>query len=131
MHPYGYFATILYVEPDQSTYEGIEISDRDSGFVKKFENNLSCPIIDHINLMKFLDEQEQGCRWSSSYDHFFMDGNNYREEYISRNDSEDADEWEFVNPFGQLWDFTCISKPEFKSFQDLRKYYKAWKEQNP
>lgn len=127
MHPYGYFATILYDEQDQSSYEGIQISDRDSGFEKVFSNELKCPVIDHIHLTQFLAEQEVGCRWSSSYDHFFMDGILYEEKYVSCKGSDDPDDYGFVE-WETGYDFKVLSKPEFRTFQDMRKYYREWKE---
>lgn len=132
MHSLGYYGTIEYNEFKQSSYQCIKISDRNSGFEKIFSNEKRCPILDHAHLMEFLSEQNQGVRWSSSYDHFFMDGRRYVERYVTFNgDSEDPDKWEFVTEIEKIWndeyDFTVISSSRIKTFQNLRKYIKRWK----
>jgi len=129
----NYFASIDYDEPDQTTYRGIILSNRKEGFEKTFSNDIKCPIIDIVQLREFLSDVGDGCRWSSSYDHFYMDGEMYVERYV-KCAGDDPDDWCFVLDRNLIltdqYDFSIMSKPEFETFQELRKYIKGWKYEN-
>jgi len=56
---------------------------------------------------------------NKSDDHFFMDGSTFYEEHVSKKGLEDPDQWEFVDWRKDNYDFTVISKAEFKTFQEL------------
>lgn len=127
-----YFGSIIYDEPYQQTYKGIEISDADTALQKIFSNDRNCPCLDYINLLEFLQEHHEGVRWSSNYDHFFMDGRKYVERYVTFNgDSSDPDKWEFVDEIEKIWndeyDFRVIASSRIKTFQNFRRYIKKWK----
>ena len=124
----GYFATIHYDDSTQDSYECIEITDRTTGEKRKFE--VGCPVIDHVNYMMWLSEQDDvgmGVVWSSSYDHFLMDGDYYVERYVGYRGSDNPDDWVFVDWKTEPYEFSVLTKSEFTTFQEHRAYYKEWK----
>jgi len=124
-----YFGSIEYDGQNQNSYTHIILTQQDIKFEQIFSNKLKCPVIDYINVIKFLSEKNSGCRWSSSFDHFLMDGDLYLQKYVKITDSDNPDSWVFVENIDSIlneeYDFSVISKPEFTSFQDLRTYIRT------
>lgn len=119
---------IVYREPDQSTYEAIQVH-RDGSMVASF--NSGDPIVDWIDLCKWLAEIE-ACHfmWSSSVDHFFMDGGGYTNLYVDHsNDENVAFTTEQVIDNGIDTDELAeyIINDDIKTFDELKAYYKKHK----
>lgn len=73
------FITIDYDESNQDSYKSVELHIGDT-YKKRFETGNF--IIDWINVMQFVQElmyhgRMPGCSFSSSVDHFYMDGDKY------------------------------------------------------
>ena len=81
------FITVDYDEPDSSTYRGLKLS------LDKVDHNFNSGNLakDYNDLMKFLgtlsdEEFPAMLTFSSSYDHFWMDGgaDKYKEMYVNK-----------------------------------------------
>lgn len=126
------FATIDYDEPKQSTFRAIEISylEGKKEVVKRFETG--DPVYDYydymkwiVNLPKSFWKQNQFIVWSSSKDHFFMDGNKYSMKYVNVKTSEfytnaELDAMSLTELDGIA---RCITTDKFKTFQQVKDYY--------
>ena len=133
------FSRINYTEPKQSTYESIELIHRVNGQEETKFFDSGNIIIDFYNYMLFLKEQPD--QWykenyhitgSSSWDHFFMDGNKYRESYFNPETGEfvnwrkalDEGDYETYNKCCEDEYPRVIHLPCHKSFLDVKKYFK-------
>lgn len=118
----NYFMRIDCNEKDQSSYRRIEISLGSDQETVKFETGDL--IIDYIDMQKWLAEQEfDNLLYSSSVDHFFMDGNLYDEMPIKIISQEGKpNKYKFGN-WGD-YDFRSVRKKGMKKFSDIQKYYK-------
>ncbi len=92
------YSTIRYTEPKQSTYESIELHYRENGQERTKCFDSGNIIIDFYSYMMFLQnvpdafyDENYGITESSTWDHFFMDGNKYHESYF------DPETGEFIN----------------------------------
>jgi len=101
------FMSVDFKDGDQSSYKGFVVEDTyklvDG---KKHRFDTGDPIIDRINVFKFYDEnftESVPCMNSSSYDHFFMDG----------------DKWVAKTWYGLEY---VITK-NIKTFKQLKQYY--------
>ena len=136
------FSRVNYTEPKQSTYESIELSYKvkNKEVIKFFDSGNI--IIDYIDYYKFLGDQDD--QWykdnfhisgSSSWDHFFMDGNKYRESYFYPDTGEFID-WRrgldknASNEERQLFHDVCDHKyptvihlSAHKCLADVKRYY--------
>lgn len=136
------FSTVNYIEPKQSTYKSIDLTYKCKGKEIKKKFNTGNIVIDHYDYMKFLSEQDTEfyqenpfISGSSSWDHFFMDGDKYRESYFNPDTGEFID-WRkaFHDGDWQLYNDVCKDKypkvihlPCHKSFNKVKEYYKRKK----
>lgn len=133
------YLTIDYDEPDQSTYRSIELTNTETDELIKFDTGDF--IIDFIMFKLYTQSSAKttiysiGC--SSSYDHFFMDGENYKDQYIQFN--EDGTSGVFISTEEILklpqkeWDKNFevyVINKTMKSYDDFINYWKEWKNNN-
>ena len=118
-----YYGNVDYTEPYQSTYKGMELTHRYT--VEKHYFGTGNPVIDYIDVVIFLGEQESGCSWGSSIDHFFMDGTKYERLYVNIDNKVLTGDWteEYEKSIGYL----VPIKENITSFEELRTYYKKHK----
>jgi hypothetical protein len=135
------FSTIRYTEPKQSTYRSIDLKYQENGQEKTKSFDSGNIIIDYYDYMLFLQELPDS--WykenyhiigSSTWDHFFMDGNKYTESYFDPATGEFMDwrkAWDEKNfelyrdivdngKYPRVIHLTC-----HKNFLAVKKYYKA------
>ncbi len=118
----SYFLNVNYEEGDQSTYKSIEISDHRK-IVAEFDSG--CFAVDYIDFLKWMPE-DKGCNYSSSFDHFFMDGENYYSMLINPKTMEKV-KYEDV-PYEEREDLFEMPAPKHvRTHEELKKYYKQKK----
>lgn len=130
------FATVNYTEGDQSSYKSLEVHYTERGEEKRSYFDTGDITVDHYDFMKWLVNQGKDfyddnpfVTWSSSYDHFFMDGDRYVERYFNPKTSEfyTQDEMDRMS-FDELdANPKCICTKKFKNFDEVKAYYKKKK----
>lgn len=141
------FATILYNDVNQETFKGIKLSYKYNKEEKEIIfSSFGCFMLDHYDYMKWLSIQDDQfyqenyyITWSSSYDHFFMDGELYEEKYF---DIETGDfiDWRkaYEDKNYDLYHDVCNDKyprcivrtdMEFNNFLEVKDYYNKKKEE--
>ncbi len=138
------FSTINYTEPKQSTYRSIKLNHKVNGKEETIFFNTGNFVIDYYDYMLFI--QEQNDLWykenfvisgSSSWDHFYMDGDKYNESYFDVNtgefldwrealDSNDYDRYKYITEkCPKVAHLNC-----HKNFNMVKKYYRKFKKSN-
>jgi len=127
------FLTIDYDDSTQSSYKAIILKYGDK---KEIRFDTGDPLIDWYDYCKFMFDGEASEKYnigsvicSSSIDHWFMDGDEYVEKYISLKDDGTYD---FITDkelnllsLSDLYHFKrCVIHKDMKSFQELKDYYK-------
>jgi hypothetical protein len=118
-----YYGDVNYEEGDQSTYEELILTNRETEEKTRFHTGNI--VIDYINVVKFLGEMEAGCIWSSSIDHFFMDGTKYDRLYVNHDNKVLTGEW--TEEYEKCIGYFVPIKENITSFEELRAYYKKHK----
>lgn len=133
------FSRINYREPKQSTYKSIDFTYRQNGKDVTKSFNTGNVIVDYYNYMLFLQElpdewykENHHISGSSLWDHFFMDGNKYKESYFDpesgkfidwRKALSDGDHKTYMkccdNEYPRVIHLAC-----HKDFHAVKKYYK-------
>lgn len=76
--------SVHYDEDDQSTYKGVEISYQNLQNHEKFESGNF--VVDWFMLIRFIANSDieavENISYSSSVDHFIMDGDRYKPAYL-------------------------------------------------
>ena len=130
------FLTVDYDDSLQSSYVALILYYGDK---KEIRFDTGNPLIDWYDFCKFIFDGEgfkkyniSDIGYSSSVDHWFMDGDEYLEKYLKLNEN---DEYEFI-PTEELNNLSlselqshkrCVIQKDMKSFQDLKKYYSEHK----
>jgi len=133
------FSTIRYTEPKQSTYESIVLKYQENGQERTKCFDSGNIIIDFYSYMLFLQEQpdefyKENYRiiGSSSWDHFFMDGNKYLESYFDPTTGEFVN-WQNAREVGDYETYDKCCNNEYprvihlachKSFNAVKAYIK-------
>ena len=125
------FLTIDYKEPDQSTYKGIKVRYTNISTMEE-ENyffNTGDFFIDYLLFKKSIPKGCYGVNFSSSFDHFFMDGDNYKVFYV---DDLAAKMYKKVNwrELKDLHSYYC-SREQYDNWDSLEDAVKYWKENKP
>jgi hypothetical protein len=123
------FMTVKY-EDGLPTFDAIEVSYDDK--VKRFDTG--DPLIDWYDYCKFVYQGEAkeegivsiGC--SSSYDHWFMDSEDYVEKYLKLIDDEyydfyTSEELDSMSISEIRKHMKCVIRNDMKSFKELTDYY--------
>ena len=124
------FMTINY-EDGTPSFESIKVSYGDK--VKLFDNG--DPLIDWYNYCMFIYQGEAkkegifSIICSSSYDHWFMDTDDYVEKYLKFIDNEYYDFYTNEELNNMSIDeisrhMKCVAHKDMKTFKDLQDYYK-------
>jgi len=130
------FLTVDYDDSLQSSYVALILYYGDK---KEMRFDTGNPLIDWYDFCKIVFDGEEsekynmsGVGYSSSVDHWFMDGNEYIEKYLKLNDN---DEYDFILTeelnnlsLSELNSLKrCVIQKDMKSFQELKKYYSEHK----
>lgn len=116
------FLSIQYDEPDQKTYRAISVS-KNRDVVKDFTTgNIT---VDFIDFMKWVaDEEFIAIVHSSSWDHFFMDGDDIVSLLVDHNNNHEVvsdTSGMSLNDINMLTEYPVPS--HITSFEELKKYY--------
>ena len=121
-----YFFSVDYTEPDQSTYKGIDIyppAGRMESIVRFDSGNFT---VDYIDYLKWIPEGAH-VGYSSSWDHFYMDGDIYSSIHIDHfGDNEVVTEWNDPR-MEKAQEYPIPNSANIKSFEDLKNYYRQEK----
>jgi hypothetical protein len=133
------YLSVRYNELDQSSYRSIDVKNIVTGELLSFKTGDF--IIDYLMYKLYYESSLvstlSGISYSSSYDHFLMDGDCFKEDYVEFDDEGEngriiSTEELFMMPMHE-WD-TKFSKYIFRtdmdSFQDLIDYWTKWKSEN-
>lgn len=118
------FLYIDYQDGDQSTYKGIEVCT-DNNMLKRFDyGNI---MIDFIDYMHWVIEQEEltSVVYSSSFDHFLIDGDQYTSLIINHDTNEVASNTDKMS-FSEL--NKLVTYPvhiNIETFEELKIYYRS------
>ena len=121
-----YFLNVRYTEPDQASYEAIEISEMGkpaNEITIEFNSGDLC--VDYIDYLKWFPEGSS-VAYSSSFDHVLMDGDIYREIYVDHDNQDKVVSFEgFMNISTSGLDKLAryIARPHIKTFEDLKNFY--------
>jgi hypothetical protein len=114
--------SVDYEEGDQSIYRGIDVSIGEEK-VRFDSGNIT---VDFINYIKWVADQHfDVIGYSSSWDHFFMDGEAYKGLHIDHSNENNV-----VENYGDPRFEDTIEYPvplEINNFEELKAYYKAHK----
>jgi len=130
------FLTVDYDDSLQSSYVALILYYGDK---KEMRFDTGNPLIDWYDFCKIVFDGEEkekynisSVSFSSSVDHWFMDGDEYLEKYLKLNENN---EYEFI-PNNEFSDFSlselqsykrCVIHKDMKSFEELKKYYSEHK----
>lgn len=129
---------IDYNDSDQSTYHGMVLENMDTKEKIRFDTGDF--IIDYLMYKLYIESSLtstlRSISHSSGVDHFFMDGDRYKEHYIEFNETgEDArilksDELNSMpmNDWNKYPSYAFLKT--MKTFKELRNYWKSWKDNN-
>ena len=121
------YGNVDYTEFDQSSYKGMELTHRDTN--EKHYFGTGNPVVDYINVLKFLIEEEAGAVWGSSIDHFFMDGDAYDRLYVNHDNDDKVLTGDWTEEYEKCIGYFIPIKENITSFEELKTYYKKHKEQ--
>ena len=117
------FLNVDYEDGEQSTYKALEVSV-DGGEDKIFDSgDITIDYIDYIHWIA------EGCTvaYSSSWDHFFMDGDKYKTLYVDHSNDENKVITKFntlsISDINRLMQYPVTKN--ITTFEQLRKYYRS------
>ena len=128
------FISVDYDEPNQKSYRGYNVKNGSGG---KLRFDTGDFLIDSILLKLFVDSSMKSVccsfTYSSSFDHFFMDGDDYKEVYV--NWDKEGSSFEVLDHSNMsIMDLRegdrVIMKSDMETFDDYISYWKSWKEKN-
>ena len=127
------FLTVDYDDSLQSSYVALILYYGDK---KEIRFDTGDPLIDWYDYCKLVFDgyeiekyEISSVVYSSSVDHWFMDGDEYLEKYLKLNENDD---YEFISTdelktYYSLSEFNslkrCVIHKDMKSFEELKKYY--------
>jgi len=123
------FMSFEYDEFRQGTYKHIKVSVTDADKVVYF--NTGDPVVDYIDFMRWISKNDVlSVGYSSSFDHFLMDEDKYRLEYVDYERECFISQEELDNMgWDQLSMANVIVTDDIKTFAELKAYYKDKKQE--
>jgi len=124
-----YFFSVNYEDGDQSTYKGIDIYPAGGPMEIIVQFDSGNYTVDYIDYLKWIPENAH-IGYSSSWDHFFMDGNIYKSIHIDHHNDEEVITGEWSEEMRRSTEYPVPVSANIKSFEDLKEYYRQEKAKN-